>query len=325
MSSSRYIRQGLLIMQKRILWVIAVLGIATMSLPTDTVNVQDEQPAASQPAPVQVAPQRSVQPPIPGAYLIDTIKVVIYSEEGTAFITKSDVDKPSLEGQPRTLDTLIFEQLVYEDAKKFKILPDDDEIDKHLKAVQREHNMTLDQLKSVFTSAGYTYEEGRKQFGMMSAINSMLDFKIRSRLIVPEKDVRAYYNAHPELEPASYLIQRAMVPFEPGMTKQSVWKAAMQNEPSIEALWSTPFVIHKPDLAEDKMFITELAAGDISPAQDVVGGFEMFRMKEVRPERAKPLEERYQEIANLLRKPRYESLMEEYKKSLMDNAAIVYF
>ncbi len=51
------------------------------------------------------------------------------------------------------------------------------------------------------------------KFGMISVINQLLDFKIRSRLIVPEREVVAYYNENPEVQDASYQIQIGMVPF----------------------------------------------------------------------------------------------------------------
>lgn len=73
-----------------------------------------------------------------GFYLVDSIKAVVYSEDGTEVVTKSDIDRPGLDGSFRTLDDVVLERLMYLDAKRFKILPDEDTIDKHLKAVQRE-------------------------------------------------------------------------------------------------------------------------------------------------------------------------------------------
>src|SRR3989304_1325054 len=109
--------------------------------------------------------------------LLDSIKVVIYGVEGTEIITKSDVDRLSLEGKPRTLDDIILERLMYLDAKKFKMQPDEAAIEKHLGAIQRENNLSSNDLKQIFRSAGYSFEEGREQLGMMSAVNSIVDFK----------------------------------------------------------------------------------------------------------------------------------------------------
>ncbi len=259
-------------------------------------------------------------------YLIDTIKVVIYTEEGADIITQSQVDRPGIDGTFKSLDDLIFERLMYMDAKRFKMLPDEESIDKHLKEVQKENNLTLNQLKDVFKAAGYTYEEGREQFAVMTAIGSMLDFRIRSRLIVPEREVTAYYNANPVKEPAAYYIERAVVQRTNGETQNELRERInrfLAGNHSMALVWGDPFWITISELAEDKQFITKMVPGSVSEPLEIEVGFELFSLKEAKQERIVPLEERYREIANILRKPRYEQLMEEYRKNLFDNASIL--
>ena len=42
----------------------------------------------------------------------------------------------------------------------------------------------------------------------MLLIDALLNFKIKSRLVITEQDVRDYYNNHVQLEPAAYRIQK---------------------------------------------------------------------------------------------------------------------
>ncbi len=262
-------------------------------------------------------------------YLVDTIRVVIFGQEETDIITESDLKRPSLEGALRSKDDIILERLIYLDAKKFQLLPDEEAINRHLQAVQREHNLSLDQLKQIFKNAGYTYEEGRQQFGVMATINSMLDLKIRSRLIVPDREITKYYDEHPERQEASYFIEKAFVPFSSQESKQTLKKKltafAKHEGPFGDITWSEPFWINDSDLAEDKKFIALLNVDQISMPQETDGGFEVLRLKQKQEEHLKPLEERRQEISTILRQPRYEQLFNEYKKELFDNASIVYF
>ena len=102
---------------------------------------------------------------------------------------------------------------MYLDAQRYKINADEEMVDKHLRALQEENKLTLDELNHIFANAGYTPEEGRKQFGMVTVVNQLLDFKIRSRLIIPDKEVVAYYNAHPEQQEAAYLIERGLIEY----------------------------------------------------------------------------------------------------------------
>ncbi len=261
------------------------------------------------------------------AQLIDTIQAVVFGQGGTQLITFSDVIRPSLSGAPRTLDDLIFERLVYLDAQKYKILSDDDAVDKYLAMVQKENHLTLDQLKEVFASAGYSYEEGREQFKMLQTVNSMLDFKIRSQVIVPRQLVEQYYREHPVVDEAAYKIQVGLLPYVAG--KESAQKKALaymaQTGKEVRNIqWGEPFWVKKDDVADDKKFIFTLKVGHSALSRERNDGFEIYRLVEKKEERVATLDERYKEIADTLRKPMYEELMEKYKKQLFDTSSVMY-
>ncbi len=256
-------------------------------------------------------------------YPVDDIVVVIYAQEGTEIITQSDLNRPTLEGAPRTLDETIFERLLFLDAKKYKMTADEEAIDKHLATVQRQNNMTLDELKAVFKASGYTYEEGREQFGIMYAVNAVVDFKIRSRLIVPEKDVLAYYEANPVMLEPSYQVQRAVIPYGKATSKQELRKE-LANFKGVGLEWQEPFWVDQSDLAESKRFIIGMAVGAIGEPQEIDSGYEVVKLVDKKGDRLAPLEDRYREIVDILRKPKYDEVMADYKKTLFDSASIVY-
>lgn len=317
-----------------------VQDAAQVAQPSSALVSIDEVDTRSQSAPVKKEKKKAVVPvktPIieqhneevlpDDAYLVDKIEAVVFAPEGTKVITQSELARPGLDGRNRTLDDLILERLLLLDALKFKMIPDDETIDKYLANIQRENNLTLDGLKKIFKSAGYSYEEGREQFGMMSIVNQLLDFKIRSRLIVPEKEVIAYYNENPEAIEATYFIERAIVPYIFGKTHE-------QQQEEIELFikhgigllsidWQAPYWMAHSEFAHDKMFIVDLQPGSISAPQATMDGFELFRVKDSKPAHNRPLEDRYREIVEVLRKPKYEQLMDEYKKQLFDTASIL--
>ncbi len=316
--------------------MVVVLCIATSSLlaATQKASVHD---GSKKPAKKTVL-QKSVNSNHSGekdvkdipadAQLLDNIAAVVFAQEGTQIITASELERKSLDGNIRTLDDLVYEKLMILDAQKFKIAPDEDQIDKHLESVQRENNLTLDQLKTIFTNAGYSYEEGREQFGIISLINQLLDFKIRSRLIVPEKEVVAYYNANPEKEDARYLIQRGYVPYattkERDEQREDIENFVHGRNGFVSIEWQEPFWIEKNEIAQDKEFIMRMQAGDISSPVATEDGFELFKLKDFAPERLKTMDERYREISDILRRPKHEQLLNEYKKQLMENSSVLY-
>lgn len=262
---------------------------------------------------------------------IDGIKSTIYTSNSVHITTESDPRRPNLDGTPRTLSSIEFEILVFQDAQdKPGILLDDTETDKGLQKLLKDNNMTMKQLENIFRDAGYTYAEGREQFKTMSTVNQMLDYKIRSRLLVPEKEIMAYYHKHPIYEDARYLIQRAFVPFSSLISKQKLKKQITahlrgNDDEDFNIEWSPEFWVQEDELAQEKQFITQLAVGQISDPVEVDNGFEVFKLVQAKERYLKPIEQRYTEIANILRKPRYDKLFDEYKQQLFDSASIVRF
>src|SRR5690606_30289248 len=143
-----------------------------------------------------------------GLILLDQIEVVVYGQEDVEIVTKSDIDRPALGGGYRTEDEIIFERSVLLDAKKHKIPNDEEAVDAGIEQMKREHDLSDEDLEAIFKASDYTLQEGRQQFQTMQMINTMLDVKVRSNLIVPRRDVEAYYNQHPEVVEATYTLER---------------------------------------------------------------------------------------------------------------------
>jgi hypothetical protein len=262
-------------------------------------------------------------------FVIDSIKAVIYGQQRTDIITLSDEMRPSLDGSKQSLDDLVLAKLICQDAARFKIEPDDEAVNKHLEAVQRENNLSLEDLKAIFKQAGYTYEEGRAQFKSITAVGTMVDFRIRSRLIVPEREIQAYYSEHPEIEETSYQIEIAQVSCPSGMDHDTfmdkIRDLVRTGNSSLDVSWAGPFWIKKSDVAQDKNFLITMDVGTIALGSQSAAGVELFRLKNKKEEHLRTLEERYNEIAEILKRPKYNELFDGYKKELLTNAAIVYF
>lgn len=262
-------------------------------------------------------------------YLIDDIRATVYGEESTDIITKSELERPGIDGVYRSLHDHIIERLLYQEAVKYKMLPTAEAVEKHLQAVQQDHNLTLEELNAIFKTAGYTPEEGKEQFAHLSAISSIIDFKIRSRLIVLERDIIAYYEENPVWEQPAYLVQRAVVRIprkkEPEKFKKELEYYIKTGIGSFNISWADPFWIKQDEMAEEWRFIMDMNCDEIRIVQELPEEIELLKLVEKREKRLKPLEERYREIAELLRRPKYEELFMNYRQSLFDSASIIYF
>lgn len=263
-----------------------------------------------------------------GAYLIDSIEAVIFCPDQADIITYSDTRRLGLDGSARSLPNMVQERLLFADAKKMKMEPTKESIEKHMQMVQRENKLSLDQIKQIFKQAGYSYEEGLEQMGVQQAVSQIMSFRVHSRLVVPEKEIRKYYNEHPETVEEAYQLERAVVSPDVFATEaelQAALKKYAKTGAGLEGItWSAPFWIEKSELAEEKHFIAQLTPGQIGKPQALAQGFELFRLTKKRPERFRTYEERMREISEILRRPHGEKLFNEYIKSLQQEMAVLY-
>lgn len=262
-------------------------------------------------------------------YKVDGINTIIYGESDTILITESEALRPGLDGQPKTVDDTIFENLVYLDAKRMGAAPTDEDIRRHWEEVKKQNGLSEADMQRVAAQSGYTVQEAKAQLGKMSGINQMFDFKVRSGLFVSQRDVETYYHAHPETKPAEYCIVRAVVPFsdlEPKQeTKERLDTFVRTGRGAVRIAWSEPFWLQHDQIAEDKRFIYDMKLGQLSKPVELPQGLEIFKLVDKKPERLVPLKERYDEIANFLKRPKYEELLNTYKMELYDKATIVHY
>ena len=273
---------------------------------------------ATEPASKQKEPEKKLVP-------IDKIVAVIYGPEATEIVTHSDVRR-SLDGRVQSLDEVILQRLMVQDALKMRIMTDESAVDDYILKVAKSYGGTLDDINQMFEAAGFTAIEGRRKFAELYAIQQLREYKILSRVYVPEKEVVAYYESNPIVKPASYVIERAVVTAtEPRMEEtRKKLDIYINTGKGMLVGWHQLPEIKESDLADDKKFITALEVGQIAQPIEFNGGFELYRMKAKTVSRVEPLEDRYREIVEILRRPKAEQLFEEYKRDLWANASILY-
>jgi parvulin-like peptidyl-prolyl isomerase len=241
-------------------------------------------------------------------------------------LTRLDLERPSIDGRKRTVEELVNDHLMNSEAVFFyRMIVPEDAVDKYINSIKEQHHLSDDQLRGMFKEVGYTYDEGRTQLAMGQAIDSLLNFKIRSRLVVLEKDVRAYYDAHPVYEEASYRIKKGFIP-EGIFTEEELNQAtaAMMKNPAIQ--WSTSYWLLEDEITDErKEMLRAMKQGSYSHLEPATGGYEVIQLMQVKPRALKSFEDRYREISSILQEPQYYKLLDELKKELLDKYEVVYF
>ena len=277
--------------------------------------------------------QQTVQPSIKvdsipdNLYEIDTIRAVIIAQEGTEIITRSDSDRPSLTGQQLTFDDLIFHRLAYLDAQKIpQLIISDSEIDDYLNTFKRDNNLTDTQLTKIFYDAGYSPQEARDQMRIFHTSKNIIDYKVRAGVTISRKQALAYWHEHPEMHETLLELQVTSISVPLEKNKQSFGKklrAATQKYSDLKGVvWREPFTVAMHDLAQDKQFLGQLTAGQLSEPIETEKGFEVYRLI---TKKERTFEDAYVEIVMRLRQPKAKERLEHYKDSLRESAAIVQF
>lgn len=249
--------------------------------------------------------------------LLEAIRAVIYTAEGIDVLTQSMLDRPSLDGQPKSLEDLIDEWLIYRDgASKANI--SEATIDAGIAQFKKQNNLTDAQLNEFFERNGYTLAEGRQEFKRLQMVGQMIEHNVGGKMrIIPEAEIKRYYDEHPISQEASYILERAQV-------SESMLRNATTMRTKAE--WTQLPEVKESELASHLHFIINLKVEQMSKPRKLDNGeYEIFRLKAKTERHAVPLEERRREIIGILRKPRYEQALAEYKKRLRDGAHIVYF
>lgn len=258
--------------------------------------------------------------------IIDTIKAVVASPFGTEIITQSDIDRPTLSGEMRTFDALLFEKALLLDAKKHQIVADDDMVSAYIKQIQHDNNITSEQVADLFTSGGYTYEEGFEQMRNMQSINTMLQMKVSAEVTIARREVEAFYHQNPVYTNETFTLQRTVVPFAKDITteeQKNILQDRIKRRKRAGFVWSNPFTINADDIAIDKQFIRTMNVQDISMPKAVTGGFELFHLIKKEEKRLLSLDERYIDIVQTLQKPKYQSVLNTYKNEVVEKVFVV--
>ena len=259
-----------------------------------------------------------------GGFLINEVAVIVDGPERRFYITKLELETPSFDGRIPSVDDIINEELVYQDALKHKI-PITEYAQKHIQSIKKQNKLSDEKFEQICADVGLDPKAALEKFEKMGASNTMIEHKIMSRIYVPEHEVKAFYEENPIFKPAKYQLQVGFIPFDTTKSveqqKQDVEKLSQTHPEQIR--WNEPFRLKEDDIADDKKYITDLEPNQISPPQITDGGFELIRLTAKKPGHLVPLEKRYREILHNLRMPKLQHMIEEYKKELRSNSSIV--
>ena len=81
---------------------------------------------------------QAIKPPKKGLVFLDGIKAVFRGSEGTDLIMFSELHRPKLDGSAVTFEDILKDLALAQEAKKYRLWPSPEEIDKQLNDLRNE-------------------------------------------------------------------------------------------------------------------------------------------------------------------------------------------
>lgn len=250
--------------------------------------------------------------------LEDEIAVIIHTspEQDPILLTRKELNRLSINGTAQTEAEIIrARKIEYEGVYVFKMPIPDEAITGYMRSLKEAHGMTDDQFKQKFEDAGYSYEEGIDELRRMLIVDQLFNFKIKSRLVVPESDVREYYEKNPQEIPAAYNIRQGFLS-NGILTEEEIKELTANGKHSNLVDWMSPYWRSEDDLAESLKHMKTLPDGSIAAVLSTGNGYEVIQLVKKRPKRKRTFEESYKEIVDILQRPLFEKLVKEYEQEL---------
>lgn len=258
--------------------------------------------------------------------LLDQGVMVISGPIGNTMITHSDVfDKLNLNGTPISLEHLVKMEVIRQEVVADKMPIDETAADKYLANIQKVNNLSLDDLEDLAGQCHRTFFELKQLLSLQYTYDFFLYHKFRAHLVPSDQDVQDYCDQHPDIQPGHCVIQVAFVDFTVDNKQEVSAKidgiiAGVVSDDSIE--WSDPIKVNIADIADDKLFIKDMDAGQIHLIEDKKA-FELYRLVSKQDEHVVPVADRKAFVVDLLNRTMYEELLKKYEEHMMDNFAVI--
>jgi len=236
------------------------------------------------------------------------------------------------------LNSLIDDKLADQEIKTAGIFVDEQEIDKAIEQVKKANYYSDEDLRRALTASGVSMSDYRKEIKKQMHRNQLVNQKIKSKIIITESDVTAFYNAHPEIYASQkkYMIRNIMMPVVSDMdepAKQAIRakmesihqqlsggaafeKTAREHSEALNAADGGKLGLFALDeLAKNiRAAVEPLQPGAFSPVVETDQGFQIFYVEDIKESGGKELIE----VADEIRQKLYEDTVNKKFQSWIE-------
>ena len=278
-----------------------------------------------------------------GAKVVDRIvavvndDIILLSELDESFKSYADrimAHGYSLEEERRTLfnvreeilNQLIDQKLTDQQIKRSKITVSDNEIDNSIERLKEANFFTDEELRGMLDAEGLTMEEYRKRIKDQILRAKLVNFEIKSKIVITKEDIESYYKSHSDKysEIKKYRLSNIIMKV-PSFASEEEKLGVLEKMEMVLAKLKTgePFSEIANSYSESSFFsdagglglfeikelspriqeaIKDMKAGEFTPVLDTDQGYQIFYIQEIVNVPGKSLEEASPEIEDILYK-----------------------
>jgi peptidyl-prolyl cis-trans isomerase SurA len=244
------------------------------------------------------------------------------------------------------LDNLIDERITDQQVDRLGISVSQEDIDKAFQRVQKIRSLTEEQLRKVLAREGLTMEEYRKQLKEQLLRSKLLDYEIKSKIVITEEDIKQYYETHLEefggekkyhlrtiiMRTPSYAdkeekdrVREKMEEVHNQLEKGADFAemARRYSESSLAAEGGDLGLFKLEEIAPQFREVLEgKSAGSYTSVLDTEQGYQIFFIEEIVETSAKAIEEVSAEIQNRLYQEQVNAKFSAWLEDLRENSHI---
>ena len=265
------------------------------------------------------------EPVAPTLTPVNSIKIVIYSSHADPIvITSLDLSRKSLDGRERTEQEVILDRIkCYGEGLGIYHMPYPEErVEKHLTSLREVHGISDKQIQELFAKEGYSFNEGKKELAISYVVGDLMQHLIIGKLIVTEQEIEEYYKKNPEIEPAAFRIEKGSL-LKDEWTQKEIDALVNDGQYAERVQWGVTYWLALDEIADDRKFIVDMKPGEIRVVESEEG-YDAIKLVKRKKEHTKTLDERRRDIADQLRFPKYQKMLDEYHAKLLSSYDIVY-
>lgn len=233
-----------------------------------------------------------------------------------------------------TLEEMIVDQLMVQEAKRYNLLADEAAIDNELRSLLARMQITQEQLESRLKAEGQDIDFYRGLIANNIMRQKLLSFMVSRKVVVTRQDIEAYYEEHKSEYMQDKAVSLSLIVFAPNTDAEAVLKDVRDGNISfadaVQKYSIGPTVgngsigsLEWSSLVDTwRDSIDGVPAGGIGSEIVYDGRSAYLHVDSVTEGSAKPVDDVAEEIEEKLREPLLKERFEEYTHKLRERAVV---